>query len=99
MLRRRTELKSSRGTVWPPKVLARLRERDRRCVGWVIGMPGLCAGELQPDHVRASGGMGMKSPSTLENGAMLCAIHHQVKSLNGREWRPKLIDYIEGRAA
>jgi len=42
--------------------------------------------------------MGMKSPSTLENGAMLCAIHHQVKSLNGREWRPVILDYIEGRA-
>jgi hypothetical protein len=96
-LRRYVPLKSSRGTVWPPDVLAQLRERDRLCVGYVIGMPGECFGNLEPDHVRASGGLGMKSRSTLDNAALLCSNHHRVKTEAGREWRPKLIDYIEGR--
>jgi hypothetical protein len=98
MLRRRTELKPSRGTTIPDKVRARVNERDRRCVGWVVGMPGLCAGQLELDHVRASGGLGLKSPSTVENLVRLCALHHEVKTLSGREWRPVLIGYIEGKS-
>jgi hypothetical protein len=45
----------------------------------------------------ASGGIGMKSRSTVDNGAMLCSVHHRWKTEHGREWRPKLIDYINGK--
>jgi hypothetical protein len=60
-------------------------------------MPGDCAGGREMDHVRASGGLGMKSPSTVSNLVILCAKHHLEKTMHGREWRPILIDYIEGR--
>lgn len=96
-LRRYAPLKASAGTRWPPDVMRRLRERDRICVGRVVDMPGDCSGMLEPDHVRASGGLGMKSRSTIDNGALLCSAHHRVKTENGRTWRPVLIDYIEGR--
>jgi hypothetical protein len=93
-------MKPSRGTRWPSEVVTEAVILHRgECLGAVVGMPGACSGALEPDHIRASGGMGMKSPSTYENGAMLCALHHEVKTLNGREWRPILIAYIEGRAA
>ncbi len=96
-LRRYAPMKKGTGTKWPPDVLRKLRERDRICVGLVIDMPGPCYGMLEPDHVRASGGLGLKSRSTVDNGAMLCSAHHCIKTENGREWRPRLIDYIEGR--
>lgn len=96
-LRRYSSLKPSRGTVWPDKVLAILRQRDRLCVGFVIGMPGDCYGNLEPDHVRASGGLGMKSRSTVDNGAMLCSTHHRLKTNEGRTWRPRILDYIAGK--
>jgi hypothetical protein len=89
-------MKPSRGTVWPPDILAIIRERDPACVGRIVGMPGDCFGGLEPDHVRASGGVGMKSRSTVDNGAMLCSTHHRLKTNEGRTWRPKLIDYING---
>lgn len=58
-------------------------------------MPGDCAGPRDPDHVRASGAIGRKSRSTVDNGAMLCRyVHHRLKTDNGREWRPKLLDWI-----
>ena len=96
-LRRYAPMKQSAGTRWPPDVLADLRLRDRGCVGPIVGMPGDCFGALEPDHVRASGGISMKSRSTLDNGAMLCSTHHRLKTDHGREWRPRLIDYIDGR--
>lgn len=96
-MRRYAPMKPSTGTRWPADVLAALRLRDRGCVGRVVGMPGECFGALEPDHVRASGGMGMKSRSTLDNGALLCSTHHRVKTEDGRTWRPRLIDYIDGR--
>lgn len=98
-LRRYAPMKQSPGTRWPDDVLKRLRERDRLCVGFVIGMPGDCYGGLEPDHVRASGALGMKSRSTFDNGAMLCSTHHRIKTENGKTWRPRLIEYIEGRAS
>jgi hypothetical protein len=61
-------------------------------------MPGECYGALEPDHVRASGGISMKSRSTLDNGAMLCSNHHRLKTENGRTWRPILLDYIDGKS-
>lgn len=97
MIRRYAPMSKSAGTRWPSDVLERLRERDRLCVGFVIGMPGDCYGTLEPDHVRASGAIGMKSRSTVDNGAMLCSVHHREKTENGRTWRPRILDYIAGK--
>lgn len=92
-------MKASSGTHWPTDVLEELRHRDPVCVGLIVKMPGDCYGGLEPDHIRASGAIGMKSRSTLDNGAMLCAIHHRLKTNEGRFWRPKLIQYVDRRAA
>lgn len=97
-LRRYSPIAKSRGTVIPDKERARVEERDRRCVGWVVGMPGECFGQLELDHVRASGGIGLKSRSTADNLVRLCSTHHRTKTEDGRVWRPRLIAYIEGRA-
>lgn len=95
MIARRQGLKPSLGTQWPPEVKASIRERDGSCVGPMIGMPGACAGPLDPDHVRASGGLGMKSPSVESNGVLLCRwVHHPMKTERGRTWRPPLLDYL-----
>ena len=51
-------------------------------------------GEIGIDHVRASHGMGMKSESTVANGALLCFVHHRIKTENGREWRPRLLEWV-----
>ena len=98
MLRRYAPMKQSTGTRIPDDVRAFVTNRDRLCVGYVIGMPGECAGSYELDHVRASGGLGMKSRSTADNLVRLCGVHHRAKTENGRAWRPRLIDYIEGRA-
>jgi len=95
MIRRRTPMKPSRGTVIPPSVRAIVFARDPECVGKVIGLPGPCFGNLELDHVRASGGMGMKSESVASNLVRLCAHHHFWKTLHGREVRPLLIAYID----
>lgn len=97
-LRRYSPIKPSRGTTWPPAVAAAIRTRDGSCVGPRVGMTGECAGTLAIDHVRASHAMGMKSRSTVDNGALLCGLHHQRKTENGRTWRPLLLAYLE-RAA
>jgi len=97
-LRRLTPLKASRGTVWPLSVQVQIRHRDGVCVGPRIGMEGECWGGLEIDHVRASHGIGMKSESTVANGALLCSRHHQEKTLNGRKWRPRLIAWIEAHS-
>ena len=99
-LRRYVPLKPSRGTVIPPDVRRAVHERDLGCVGAKLGWP--CHVDkrgIELDHVRASGGLGMKSPSTIQNLVRLCGTHHRVKTEAGREWRPKLIEYIDGRAA
>lgn len=79
---------------WPAKVRAAIEERDPSCVGRIVGFPTRCYGAAQLDHIRASGGIGMKSPSTLENGARLCFSCHEWKTSHGREARPLLLDYV-----
>lgn len=96
-LRRYAPMKQSSGTRIPDDVREYVTLRDRLCVGFVVGMPGDCGGSYELDHVRASGGLGMKSPSTRENLVRICSVHHRVKTENGRTWRPRLIGYIEGR--
>lgn len=96
-LRRYSTLKPSQGTVIPPKVRLQVRARDQGCVGPRVGMERECFGQEQLDHVRASGGLGMKSPSTPSNLVTLCGQHHYEKTIHGREWRPKLLAWIEER--
>lgn len=97
MLRRYAPLSASRGTVIPGELRVAVFTSDGGCVGPRIGMPGDCAGSLEPDHVRASHGMGMKSPTTLDNLVSLCSAHHRMKTEAGRIWRPLLLAYLEGR--
>lgn len=94
-LRRLTPLKPSRGTLIPARVRLEVEARDRGCVGSRIGMPRECFGRLELDHVRASGGLGLKSPSETWNLVTLCGQHHYEKTIHGREWRPRLIEWIE----
>lgn len=91
-------MRPSRGTEWPRDVSDAIHARDGVCVGPRIGLAGPCVGEVAKDHIRASGGMGMKSASTVENGALLCVAHHDFKTLHGREVRPLLLAYVQGRA-
>jgi hypothetical protein len=61
-----------------------------------------CDGPLDVDHVRASGGLGMKSPTHRTNMVVLCRHHHRAKTEFGKVWRPLLLAYlerVEGRAA
>jgi 5-methylcytosine-specific restriction endonuclease McrA len=55
----------------------------------------LCQGPLDVDHVRASGGLGMKSPTHRTNMVVLCRHHHRLKTDWGKTWRPLLIAYLE----
>ena len=75
---------------------AYIRQRDRGCVAaHILKDYNSCQGALQVDHVRASGGLGMKSPATLNNLVQLCAWHHKAKTEYGRVWRPLLLSYLE----
>jgi hypothetical protein len=58
-------------------------------------MLGPCVSRIELDHVRASGGMGVKSRSTADNLVSLCSSHHRIKTLDGRRWRPLLLRYLE----
>jgi hypothetical protein len=94
-------MKPSAGTHWPPEVAAAIRRRDGFCVGPRAGFPELWeadfvgwAGSFEIDHVRASGGMGMKSRSTEDNGVLLCGWCHRWKTEHGREARPLLLAYL-----
>ena len=88
-------MKPSSGTRVPDAVRRQVILRDSGCVGPRVGMPGPCVGAIELDHVRASGGLGMKSPSTADNLVSLCSSCHRRKGLAGREFRPLLIAYLE----
>ena len=97
-LRRYSPLKPSSGTRWPPEVRQAIWERDGGvCAGIWAGFPdSTCHGfPMEIDHVRASHAMGMKSPSTTDNGVLLCGNHHRWKTEHGREARPLLLHYLE----
>lgn len=75
---------------------AYLRQRDKGCVAaHVMRVYDQCVGPIQVDHVRASGGLGMKSPMERGNLVQLCAWHHKAKTEYGRVWRPLLLAYLE----
>ena len=81
---------------------AYVRARDRGCVAprstaadptWA--QSNACDGPLDVDHVRASGGLGMKSPTHRTNMVVLCRHHHIAKTEWGKTWRPLLLAYLE----
>lgn len=98
-------MKPSRGTTWPPEVRAEVERLDSyRCVCARAGFPpdviARCSGiDVQLDHVRASHGTGMKSPSTVANGTLLSSHCHRWKTEHGKEARPLLLDWIARRSA
>jgi 5-methylcytosine-specific restriction endonuclease McrA len=79
----------------PPEVRAYVRERDEGCVFARLAIPHECFGQLELDHVRSSGGLGLRSPSTPDNLVVLCPAAHFAKTLDGRPWRPVLVEWIE----
>lgn len=97
-LRRYAPMKPSRGTVIPADLRLAVLYRDQGCVGFGR-FPTECQGGLELDHVRASGGMGMKSPTTLQNLVALCGACHRYKTDNGRTARPILLDYLARSAS
>ena len=72
-----------------------VRARDRGCVGFRLMPAAGCSGPLDVDHVRASGGLSMKSPTHRTNMVVLCRHHHRLKTDWGKTWRPLLIAYLE----
>ena len=86
---------ASRPDPVPPAVRALVRERDRGCVFTRLAIPHECLGALELDHVRASGGLGLRSRSTPDNLVLLCPAAHRAKTLDGRRWRPVLLAWIE----
>jgi len=96
MLRRYAPIAKSSGTRIPDALREFVMYRDRMCVGRVVGFPTECFGQLELDHVRASGGMGMKSRTSDDNLVALCSVCHRWKTLNGRQARPLLLAYLEG---
>lgn len=93
-MRRYAPMRHSSGTQIPLAIRRHVLDRDRGCVGPRAGMEPPCQGSLELDHVRASGGIGMKSPSTSGNLLTLCGSHHRTKTDAGRLWRPKLLVYL-----
>lgn len=78
-----------------------VRSRDKGCVagrayGFGPASSGMgCQGRLDVDHVRASGGLGLKSETHRRNMVVLCRHHHDAKTQYGKTWRPLLIAYLE----
>jgi len=93
-LRRYSPLKPSRGTRWDPSVREHVATHQPGCIGSLAGMPGDCAGTSELDHVRGSGGVGMKSKSIATNCALTCSWHHSLKTREGKTWRPRLLAVI-----
>lgn len=87
-------MKPSSGTVIPAKLRREVLDRDGGCVGRLV-LAGPCSGSIELDHVRASGGLGMKSRTAADNLVSLCGAHHRWKTEHGREARPVLITYLE----
>jgi hypothetical protein len=83
---------------------AYVRQRDKYCIGPKLADQTFerigygysrCDGPTEVDHVRASGGLGIKSPTHRTNMVLLCHWHHRLKTEYGRIWRPLLLEYLE----
>lgn len=101
MLRRYAPMKPSRGTVIQPDLRRQVLARDGyKCVLRQLGIEHPCMGDsgLELDHVRASGALGKKSPTTADNLVALCPEAHRTKTNNGRAIRPLLLDWIARRS-
>lgn len=81
------------------ELAAYLERRDGRCAMAKIRADHVCDGPSEIDHVRASGGLGLRSPSTRENTVRLCRHGHRLKTEWGRVWRPLLTAYIDSQEA
>jgi hypothetical protein len=79
----------------PPDVRERVMARNRGCVFAHLGIDHPCGRWVELDHVRASGALGRRSRSTVDNLVSLCPAAHREKTLHGRRWRPVLLDWIE----
>lgn len=77
-----------------PELYAYLQQRDGRCVMAKIRADHVCDGPTEVDHVRASGGLSMRSPSTKDNCVRLCRYGHNAKTAWGKVWRPLLLEYL-----
>lgn len=83
---------------WPEGLHDYIVERDQGCVAHrlQLGRDRPCFGKVQVDHVRHSGGIGMKSPTEAWNLVSLCGQHHYSKTVHeGGDWRPVLIKYLQ----
>jgi 5-methylcytosine-specific restriction endonuclease McrA len=79
----------------PTAVRDHVRRRDGGCVFTRLGIAHTCLGQLELDHVRASGALGRKSAGTADNLVLLCPWAHREKTLHGRGWRPVLLAWID----
>lgn len=87
-------LKPSAGTRIPPDMRLRVLTRDDGCV--LFGRaPGDCQFANELDHVRGSGGMGMKSVTCDCNLVTACGAHHRWKTEHGREGREIELAYLD----
>lgn len=99
-MRRYQPLRPSAGTAIPTKLRIAVRARDiatvggNGCVMRYLEPAHLCGGTMELDHVAASHGMGLKSPTEASNLLTLCAVGHRKKTENGRLWRPRLAEYL-----
>lgn len=98
-LRRYAPIAKSRGTTWAPEVRRHVANHQPWCCGPMAEMPGECAGASELDHVRASGGISMKSLSIATNAAQMCSVHHRLKTNAGKTWRPRLLTVIAALAS
>ena len=92
--RRRTRVLTPRDPI-PSIVREHVRARDRGCVFGRLGIAHDCFGGLEIDHVRASGGLGIRSRGTPDNLVLLCPTAHLEKTLHRRRWRPVLLAWID----
>ena len=88
-------MKRSAGTVIPNRIRTRVVIRDAGlCVPALVGIAHDCSPGRELDHVRASGAIGRKSVTCDCNLVTTCPNGHRVKTENGREARPPLLDYL-----
>lgn len=88
-------MKKSAGTTIPPELREAVWARDQgRCVVLFVGVLHDCLPSREIDHVRASGALGKKSRTTLDNLILTCPVGHRLKTNDGRAIRPLLLDYL-----
>lgn len=79
----------------PDKMRHYVKHRDAGCIAYLFMGRMDCGGPYDEDHVRASGGLGLKSVTCPCNLVVLCRRHHREKTENGKTWRPRLLAYLD----